>query len=88
MVDKKDSELWAYGSRCYAQLKAIDDKKDSKSWVQGFRCYEHLKAMVDMNDFRSGAQGSWFYEQLRITLTWTTLLPKLRALDVVNYSGL
>ena len=84
MVDKKDSELWAYTSRCYTQVKVIDDKKDSKSLVHGFKRYEHLMAIIDMNELKAliamNNGGMCF--------TWTTLCPKLRTLDAMNYSGL
>ena len=37
MVDMNEFGLWAQGSWCYEQLKAVDDMKDFGLWAQGFR---------------------------------------------------
>ena len=33
-----DSQLWALGSKCNEQLKAVVDMKDSKSSAHGYKC--------------------------------------------------
>ena len=45
---------WAWGPRCYEQLRARIDMNDYKSWAQGSRCYKKLWVLDDMNN-----SGSW-----------------------------
>ena len=46
----KYSGSWAWGSRCYEQLKVVDDMNDSGSWAQATRFYDYLKVVENMNN--------------------------------------
>ena len=77
--------LYAYGSRCDEQLKAMDDTCHSLSWAQGYGCFEQLRIVNDMNDLISCELRSLdVMSSLELWMIWMILCHELRVVDDMN----